>query len=205
MFLHPEHPSAKTPAAAFIFQAADGMLFVEANTNLAVQAMELLCADNCPADGLELLGVFRDYGTIGIRNDNLVGISYVEFLARIADKEKLAIIPMLKECIAASLTEDDREQMASIIKHMKSSNEDDENNEYNDDENNEDDEDDENPEIIDTRTQDKEQEKIRLMQALTGLGFQKKPVNAFITSINDRIGVDPIEKLIREGLRNLGV
>lgn len=201
MFLNPKHPSAKTPAAAFLFQTSDGLLFVEANTNLAVQAMELLCdEDNCPADGFELLGVFRDYGTIGIRSNDLVGISYVEFLARIVDKEKLANIPMLKECIAASLTPEDRKQMVSIIQSMKSSDEEESEDE---DENEEDDEPDEDVEIVDTRSQNTEKEKTKLINALTGLGFQKKPVNTFIATITDEIGSTPIEKLIRKGIQNL--
>jgi hypothetical protein len=204
-FLDSDHPSINTPAAAFVFQAKDGILFVEANTNLAVQAMELLCEDGEPADNLELMGVFRDYGMIGIRNDNFFGMDYVDFLAKVADQRKLASIPNLKECIAASLSDEDREHMARIIKGMKSTPT------YEDDASND--------RIIETTADsveecDEESEEVpssaevitKLTKAFTGLGFPKKTVKEYLTKVDSRKLVsEPLESLVREGLRNLGI
>lgn len=207
-FLNSNHPSANTPAAAFVFQAKDGILFVEANTNLAVQAIELLCENGEPADGLELMGVFRDYGMIGIRNDNFVGMDYVDFLARIADQRKLASIPNLKECIALSLSDEDREHMAKIIKSMKSSPIDEE---------------DRSQRIIEATTDDFEEEcdeeepeeedlpnkaevVTKLTKAFVGLGFPRKTVKDYVAKVDSqKLVSESLENLVREGLRNLGV
>ena len=207
-FLDPNHPSANTPAAAFVFQAKDGVLFVEANTNLAVQAMELLCEDGEPADGLELMGVFRDYGMIGIRSDNFIGMDYVDFLARIADKDKLASVPTLKECIAASLSEEDREHMALIIKQMSIPNDEPDERviETTADSFEDDNDSDEEEDPEEENLPNQEEVKTKLMKAFVNLGFPKKTVKDYITKVDSRKLVsESLENLVREGLRNLGV
>jgi hypothetical protein len=43
----------------------------------------------------------------------------------------------------------------------------------------------------------------RLTTALVGLGFQAAPVRRYVTSVEGRIGKEPIETLIKDGLRAL--
>jgi|ERR1700690_828537 len=43
----------------------------------------------------------------------------------------------------------------------------------------------------------------RLTSALMGLGFQKPAVRQYVSSVETRIGKEPIETLIKDGLRTL--
>jgi hypothetical protein len=43
----------------------------------------------------------------------------------------------------------------------------------------------------------------KLVGALTGLGFRAGPVRAFAATVRTRIGVEPIEGLVREGIVQL--
>ena len=46
-------------------------------------------------------------------------------------------------------------------------------------------------------------ERERLTSALVGMGFRAPAVHAFIDGLGDRVGREPIEALIKEGLANL--
>ena len=46
-------------------------------------------------------------------------------------------------------------------------------------------------------------ERGRLVVALTGMGFKVPAVRAFVDGLGDRIGREPIETLIKEGLASL--
>jgi len=46
-------------------------------------------------------------------------------------------------------------------------------------------------------------ERERLTSALVGMGFRAPAVHAFVAGLGDRVGREPIEALIKEGLANL--
>ena len=48
-----------------------------------------------------------------------------------------------------------------------------------------------------------DQERGRLVVALTGMGFKVPAVRRFVDSVGDRVGREPIEALIKEGLASL--
>lgn len=174
-YLHSNHPSANTQQAAFLFSVDGGMFYVLAINPFAVQAIELLCGDDhSPAPGIGLLAIFRDPGTIGIRNPNqMVELSYPKFLTQVADKRRIQFTPGLQQCIADSLTEEDREQISIDIQATE--------------------------EASQAPNDCSEQ-----LKALLGeLGYKSSQIEDFLKSVGARTASEPVEILLREAIRQL--
>jgi hypothetical protein len=188
-FLPSDHPSANTETAQFLFQA-DGCLFlVEATNQYVVQAIELIAGpDQQPTPGCQLVAVFRDCGTVGIRSDNIVELEYANFLTMVADRKRIATIPGLKQCIAASLNEDDRTILSKVISEEQS---------------------DSSSSMLGNVENDEKawaagvDNTTKLHTALSNLGFNKQAVRRYIKSLDPNVVKTPLEELIQCGVRVL--
>jgi hypothetical protein len=191
-YLTEDHPSYNTKQAYFLFAVSDGLFVVEAKNQYAVQAIELLVGDDHVASpGVRLMAIFRDCGVVGLRQNEITTITYAVFLSKVADKDQIASSPQIKECIAASLSPEDRTELANIAQYIR-----------------------ENPEAEEEASEAEEEASrtdietpnnaaTKLEGALAGLGYSKASVKRFVTSLGPRVAREPMNVLLREGIRNL--
>jgi hypothetical protein len=189
-YLQADHPSYSTEQAYFLFEVSDGLFVVEAKNRYAVQAIELMVGDdNTVAPGVKIMAVFRGCD-VGIRQ-GITDISYAVFIAKVANKDLIASSPALKECIAVSLSPEDRLELADIAQYIR-----------------------ENPEAQEEASEAEEEASemgigapsnaaVNLESALAGLGYSKANIKRFVASLGSRVSREPINTLLREGIRNL--
>lgn len=222
--LSDDHPSARTSRAAFLFasvrEGGTRLLLVEAVRPEAVAAVELVieAGRGAVSPGVVQVGVFRGYADVGIRDDILTEVPYVDFMTDIVDPELIVSSPRAAAAFAVSLTDDERARVmakggeaeprpqqqrrpsggkgwfpANTKQRPRPA---------------------PHPEAERTPMRlvlapapapapagpSKRQ---RLESALSGMGFQKGVVRKFVDDLGPRVDSDPIESLIRDGLAAL--
>ncbi len=204
-----DHPSFGCQQAWFLFsvtppgmRGAGRLLLVEAKNVWAVQTLERLTnSDNTVSRTCNLVAVFRNCDDVGIRSDLMDEISYVDFVIDMVDMDRLLSDSLSSSGFASSLTADEKAHAAKRLYDAP------------------------NPE--DGQPEPVQQLKAnflppkddvqasksdcmlmmnggeRLSSALTGLGFKGPSVKKFIDSLGNRVMTDPIEVLLKEGIRAL--
>jgi hypothetical protein len=201
-YLPADHPSINTQQAYFLFSVDDGLFIVEAKNQFAVQAIELLVGiseDYTAAPGVRMMAIFRDCGVVGIRQEDIINLEYVDFLVKVADHKLIATIPNLKECIAASLNPAERLEIARITKNIQEKSKTEE-------EASEDEEEASEDEVMSSSNRNHKASNINtdsLISIFTNLGFSKSAVKKYVTSLGSRVSQEPIEVLLRTGIQYL--
>jgi hypothetical protein len=120
-YLNPEHPSYGCEKAVFLFRlvSSGNVVAVEAINGYSVACLERYSihgqkvSDNC-----HLIAVIRGFTNVGVRNDGVKEIPYVDFILDIVNRDILESDTFGFECFMQSLNEDERSHAERKMKAM---------------------------------------------------------------------------------------
>ena len=109
--LGPDHPSLTSRRASFLFAAGTKLMLVEAKNHYALWTLErlLLQNDQSVSETCRALCVFREFGEVGIRDDSVEDIEYIDFMTDIVDPGWLLRDAVTLACFSKSITPEERE------------------------------------------------------------------------------------------------
>jgi hypothetical protein len=176
------HPAQGINLAWYAFSVgSDRLLWILADRATKVELIEWVVLQGMLTPKCQMRARISPMGTedvinIGIRGENDDLVSYVDFMFDMVE------ISAIQEVFAETLTQDDRTHLLERLETAS-----------------------EAPEtgiaILPPVKPEVAQE--RLVGALVGLGFNKGQVKNFAGRIGNRLGVEKIENLIREGIQQL--
>lgn len=196
-----DHPSFGTAQATFQFAMEDvrtgalsRLVSVEAKNPYAVAAIErvLVKNDQRVSPNCRVLCVFRDCRSVGVRDDLVEEVPYVDFMTDIVEPGWLLSDAGIAACFSKSITPEEREHALAKARALDAAPSRPRLSAVRDEE-----PDDEEPE--EAGTDQREQ----LVAALAGMGFKKAAVEKFVRGLGGRACREPMPDLLREGLRAL--
>jgi hypothetical protein len=189
--LDSDHPSFGTRNATFQFAlenprtgALVRFILVEANNPYAVAAIERVLIQNEQrvSENCRALCIFRDTTTNGIRDGLVEEIPYIDFMTDIVEPGWLLADPVNVSCFNRSISAEEKEYALAKTRMLGQA-----------------------PEVEATPMVEASEpgQRVRLLAALTGMGFKKTAVSKFVDSLGARVDHAPLPDLLREGLRSL--
>jgi hypothetical protein len=199
--MNKDHPSFGCNHIWFLFSvghklAPTGFIITEAGNKHAIYTIETILEqhDGSVSQNCHVVAVFRDAGTSGIRDANLVKyVKYVDFLMDYVDPSYIMADASVIEYMGRSISAEDRAYVRSKMDEPAE----------------------EEPtgwDILDEkRTMDipssEPVEETRdyqiLVGALESLGFKKPMVKKITKKLSDRIGKEPVESLIKKAVQGV--
>jgi len=185
--LDKDHPSFGTKNAAFLFAIGTRFLTVEAKNPYAVAALERLLMNNnqSVSDTCRVICVFRDYHNVGVRDDLVEEVSYVDFMTDIVNPSWLLTDTVTVTCFSKSISPEDRKHAMERAHAFKEASEG------------------HSPREATKSGPAGSETRVQLVSALVGMGFKKNAVEKFARGLGDRVNKEPLTDLIREGLRSV--
>ena len=196
------HPSFGSRHIWFLFSVGNksdrlGFVITEAGNRDAIYTLEEILEqhDGSVNDNCNIVAVFRDAGSIGIRNQEIATyVKYVDFLLDYVNPSYIMSDISIVECMGKSLSKEDRDyaraKMGSITPAVA-----------------DDDDEGDSWEVFNEQKPVKNEpmEDTKDYHVLTGalesLGFKKPIIKKFVTKLGNRIGKEPIQSLIKEAVR----
>ena len=195
--LDKNHPSFGTERATFLFALSvrDGeprrFISVDATNANAVACIEyVIQPDQMASEKCSLIAVFRGVTSVGVRDDLMTEIPYVDFMVDILSSKRLLSDPSITTLFSMSLTGNQKlecerklsemqSEVETIIPHQLPV--------------------EKAPKVSDVVVQGNDE---RLLMGLCGLGFRKSEVQNYIRKLS-QTNTQSIELLIRDGIRSL--
>jgi len=115
------HPSYGCEQAIFLFSICDEntvkrLIFVEANNEMAVQALEIITnADGLVNQFCELIAVYRNCQDVGIRSNFISVVDYIDFIIDIVDPARIALDEKASLAVMSSFSPEDHDEMIRKI------------------------------------------------------------------------------------------
>lgn len=199
--LYEGHPANGTDRAAYqflIFDPSTGtpvrFLLVEAEDPWAVATLEkILLWDGKVNDTCRIIAIFRDHRVAGVRDDLIEEVPYTDFMLDIVDPERLMARDasgnqVALACFVNSLPRAARDRVLRRLQEMRSV-----------------------PRAalpapapVYTAAQETPSENAELLTSvLCDMGFKKSDVKKFVQSLGPRVELEPVEALLREGIKSL--
>jgi hypothetical protein len=176
------HPAQGINLAWYLFSVgSDRLLWVLADRMAKVELIEWTVLQGLLTPKCQMRARVSPTGTedvvnVGIRGENDDLASYVDFMFDMVD------LTNIQEIFAETLTQDDRTHLVERLETASEASE---------------------TSIAMLPPARPEVAQERLVGALTGLGFNKGQVKNFVGRVGNRLGVEKIENLIREGIQQL--
>ena len=180
--LYEGHPSLNTHRAVYMFALGSRFLLVEAENRWAVLALErILLQGGQVSENCRVMAIFRDTQSLGVRDELVAEVPYVDFMMDIVDFERVFEDQIVRHCFGQSLSPVQKQYVAQKLQAHP-----------------------EAPELEETEAIVVSSEQpAKLSNALCGLGFKKSEVRKFVQSLGVRASQGPLNALIREGIASL--
>ena len=190
--LDTSHPSFGAESVAFQFaienpRTGTRFIVVEAKNKHAIAVIEkvLLANHQKVASNCRVLCVFRNYTSVGVRDDLIEEIPYIDFVTDIVDPGwLLALGSTVATHFSLSITPEEQKLAVEKAKAINQEAQDE----------------------VQDEAQDEVQESSQrdnVVAALVDMGFKKSSVEKFIRSLGPRANSESVQVLLREGIQSL--